>query len=157
MLQLAKVYQTEILEAAKQIIVQGIIDGKSNQGVMKDLGRLFPMFGKNRLENIARTGSSRIYNAGRATEMQGNNDIIGYEVTAILDARICPICKPLDGTVFAKDEIRGRVPPYHFMCRCALMPIFAWETSDLQQGTRWPTDHDVMKGFGGAELFQQAA
>lgn len=45
--------------------------------------------------------------------------------SAIMDSRVCPLCKELDGTVvLVNSAIRSKYdPPIHYMCRCAWLPV----------------------------------
>lgn len=38
------------------------------------------------------------------------------------DARVCPLCKPLEGKIFTLKEIKGKIP-VHPQCRCAAIPV----------------------------------
>ena len=73
-------------------------------------------------------------NSGRE---EGFNDIAnqigGYQWSAILDHRTCPICKSLDGTYFEPgDPALARLkPPAHLNCRCVLVGILKEELQNF--------------------------
>jgi len=115
-LRLAGVQQVDALEAAKQAVVRGVEEGLSSRKVMQELSDTFGDFSKNRLEMIARTETSKIYNQARWREMDGDSAIVGYEWSAILDSRVCPICAARAGRSFPKGQIEGSLPPVHVSC-----------------------------------------
>lgn len=85
---------------------------------------------KYRSENIARTEIAKAGNQGLieswrqavdAGLLDPNNTNV--EWLAAFDDRVCPICAPLNGTVYTyKDMESGKsaAPPAHPMCRCTL-------------------------------------
>lgn len=115
-LRLAGVQQQAALERAKQIVAEGVERGLDNRAVIANLREVYPDFSKHRLENIARTEIAKIYEQARIQEMGGNDDIVGYEVAAILDTRTSEICRARNGRRFPKAQLPGNAPPYHFQC-----------------------------------------
>ena len=60
-------------------------------------------------------------NIGRDDVFKDNDDdIYGYQYSAILDDRVCKICEDLDGSVVTNAEYMATIwmPPVHFNCRC---------------------------------------
>jgi SPP1 gp7 family putative phage head morphogenesis protein len=129
-LRLAGVQQTDALEAAKAAVVKGIEEGLPHIEVMGLLGNTFETFSKNRLEMIARTETAKIYEQARWQEFESLDEIVGYEISAILDSRVCPICRARDGKIIRKSQADGKWPPYHPQCRCCCLGIFSWEIED---------------------------
>lgn len=126
-LRLVGVNQQDALEKAKQAIIDGVEQGKPQYYVMEDLQKEFTDFSKWRLENIARTETAKIYEQARWQELDADESIIGYEVAAIMDTRTSAICQERDGKRIPKDKIDGWLPPYHYMCRTVILPLFRWE------------------------------
>lgn len=85
---------------------------------------------KYRSENIARTEIAKAGNEGLieswrqaadAGLLDANNTNV--EWLAAFDDRVCPICAPLNGTVYSYKDIesgKSAAPPAHPMCRCTL-------------------------------------
>ena len=85
---------------------------------------------KYRSENIARTEIAKAGNEGlieswrQAADtglLDANNTNV--EWLAAFDDRVCPICAPLNGTVYSYKDIesgKSAAPPAHPMCRCTL-------------------------------------
>jgi SPP1 gp7 family putative phage head morphogenesis protein len=126
-LRLAGVHSVDALENTKAAIIQGVESGLNQEQTIALLRKQFPDFSEHRLENIARTETAKIYEQSRYQQMASNDEVVGYEYLAIMDSRTCPICAPHDGMKLSKDKIEGWLPPLHFMCRCTIVPIFAWE------------------------------
>ena len=90
---------------------------------------------KYRSENIARTEIAKAGNEGlieswrQAADtglLDANNTNV--EWLAAFDDRVCPICAPLNGTVYSYKDIesgKSAAPPAHPMCRCTLGISFA--------------------------------
>jgi hypothetical protein len=90
---------------------------------------------KYRSENIARTEIAKAGNEGLieswrqavdAGLLDPNNTNV--EWLAAFDDRVCPICAPLNGTVYSYKDIesgKSAAPPAHPMCRCTLGISFA--------------------------------
>jgi SPP1 gp7 family putative phage head morphogenesis protein len=81
-----------------------------------------------RLENIARTSTTSIFNQAMVAAYSDpalGDFIQGYEYSAILDSRTTDICDSLHGKRYKKnDPIWGAItPPNHFMCRSTLIPL----------------------------------
>ncbi len=51
-------------------------------------------------------------------DVAGKDDL--FQLSGILDEKICPMCEELDGSVVTRDEYRRTrwKPPFHFNCRC---------------------------------------
>lgn len=143
-LRIVGVEQADVLERAKLVLRNGIQQGLTQREMMQELESVFTGFSRRRLANIVRTESSKIYEQAHYQAWQGEDEIIGYEVFAIMDGRTSPICRARDGKRIPKDRVEGWWPPYHFQCRTTLAPIFAWESVEWSEmdGPK-PTD-----GFG---------
>jgi len=129
-LRIAGVQQSDLLDRAKQEITNGIRAGSRQRDIEAALAQVFNGLARYRLANIARTETAKIYEQAHYQEWQGNDDISGYEVCAIMDGRTSEICLHRNGKVIPKDRIEGWWPPYHFSCRTTVVPVFAWETPE---------------------------
>jgi len=56
--------------------------------------------------------------------------IVAYQWSAILDERVCPICRELDGMYFSPNDplLEYIRPPIHLHCRCILVGVLREET-----------------------------
>lgn len=78
------------------------------------------------------TGSSIVplaINQGRKQAAEANNDVIGFQYSAIIDDVTTEVCRQLDGKTRAIDDLESAKldPPNHFNCRSILVPITAVE------------------------------
>lgn len=149
-LELARVTSADLLREAEKRVTDAIREGQGLREIQAGLRKTFPDFTRARLENIARTESSHLFNAGRWSFYQESGAVWGYRFRAIQDDRTTQVCSSLDGSTFAKGEEAGRVPPCHFACRSTLDPVLWTEAG--QPGFAWKVNDDAqpaMKGFGG--------
>ena len=99
-------------------IVQRIRGTRANKFMDGALGAT-----RRQAEAIARTGLNHVSTATRTATYQANKDLIkGVKWVSTLDARTCPQCAGLDGTVFKLDTSHTN-PPAHVGCRCTLTPV----------------------------------
>lgn len=107
-------YGTDITNTLSNGIIQGQNPLKIAREIKKQTG--MPLY---RASTIARTESLR---AGRAATVENygkNTDLIsGYVRLATGDARTCPACYALHGTVYELNQIL----PTHPNCRCVIVP-----------------------------------
>lgn len=149
-LRLAGVHSVDALEYAKGVISTGIEQGLAQPIVMNLLRDRFLAFSEQRLENIARTETAKIYEQSRYQLMNDNEEIVGYEFAAVMDSRTSAICADRDGKFVRKGHENGWLPPLHFSCRSVLLPALAWE-----QGIRYTMPELVtkpQKGFGSTDM-----
>ncbi len=149
-LRLSGVHSVDALEYAKGVISTGIEQGLAQPIVMNLLRERFLALSEQRLENIARTETAKIYEQSRYQLMNDNEEVVGYEFAAIMDSRTSVICSSRDGKFIRKGEEEGWLPPLHFQCRSVLLPIFAWE-----QGIKYSMPELVtkpQKGFGSTDM-----
>lgn len=85
-------------------------------------------------ESLVRSSTLNSLNAVRMEQFKRTEEIEGYQVLTAFDSRVCPVCMALSGGVFDENgkRIRGAGPdapdshpPYHFSCRCVVVPVFA--------------------------------
>ena len=111
-------------EMNKQIIrelTEGIQLGESVTKLSKRLTDRVDMIGKTRATTMARTETINAFTQG-AELRYAQAGIEKMEWLTANDDRVCPICGPLDGTVFSIKSSHPR-PPIHPNCRCALIPV----------------------------------
>jgi SPP1 gp7 family putative phage head morphogenesis protein len=132
-LTLAGDVQRELADGIKRVILQGIVQGKGTDDVVRDLGHVViykdsfrqagtRVFSKAqyRMEMIARTEVLRAHNMGRVKFHQ-QVGIEKLEWMTMDDERTCPVCGPLDGKKYSIDKF-PQIPAHPF-CRCCVLPI----------------------------------
>lgn len=125
----------ELADGIKRVIMQGIIEGKGTDEIVRDLGRVViykdsfkqagtKVFSKAqyRMEMIARTEVLRAHNMGRIKFHQ-HVGIEKLEWMTMGDERTCPVCGPLNGKTFPIDKFPGQ--PAHPFCRCTNLPVLS--------------------------------
>lgn len=140
-----KTLSDDMAAAMSQIVASGLTDGLTNAQItklllneikkQKNLGDLarYDSLGRKwkadrRAKMIVNTEISRAYNEAvlNVYEQMGITSVKGvaeFVFTTVGDARVCPVCASLEGTVFSIRDARG-VIPVHPLCRCFWTPVF---------------------------------
>lgn len=142
---IAGVIKDDILNDAKQIILNGIKKIDENQTI-KDLKQMFNKYIEQgemvddellrpyRLQTIVRTNITEAINQGRASMMM-DPDVEGFvqywQYSAILDDRTTEYCRCMDEKVFRLEDILMLNPPAHYNCRSISVPITKFEIDEL--------------------------
>ena len=126
-IKLSKVEDKDLLNKLKETLQRGMKEGKTIQELQSEIGKVFPEFTKARLENIARTETAKAYNYGRLLTFYENTDLVqALKISAIIDDRTCDICISRNGMIIPLSDtgaIARNSPPFHYQCRCVLLPI----------------------------------
>ena len=122
-------------EKATSVIRQSMLEGATLQERMRALRDAAPELEKladNRIEAIARTEVTRADSMGRLISSYGDDDVLGYEFSAIMDDRTTDICASRHGLVMAKDDPRlaENTPPQHVNCRSVLLSLMIYDYPD---------------------------
>jgi len=141
--------QVWLLGRAKQLVHNLAAEDYEQQVVMGELDASFTGWSRNGAQRIARTETARVYNQARYEQFEQQDGVIGYEITAILDRRTCPLCRARNGKRIPKDSFGGWRPPFHDLCRCTLVPCLDWETVGFDDPNEGPA---LQPGFGGTSL-----
>jgi len=123
----------ELSDGIKRVIMQGIIQGKGTDDIVRDLGHVviykdsFKQAGTKvfstaqyRMEMIARTEVLRAHNMGRI-KFHRHIGIQKLEWMTMDDERTCPVCGRLNGKTFSIDKFPSQ--PAHPFCRCCNLPV----------------------------------
>ena len=166
-------------ESVVNEVKYGIINGRTPSQIVRKLkgtainngkdGDLFNLFNK-KTESFVRTANISYTNEARQSLYQENADIIkGEKVDATLDTRTCQICANYDNKVtlwnkqgeIYQDGLNGARPPFHYNCRCVLVPITrSWkdlglDKDDLPELTRSSMDGEVPQDTTYADWFDK--
>ena len=80
----------------------------------------------NQIRTLVRTSINQVANAAIQKVFEANRDVTKqYKYVATLDGKTSAICRALDGTVH--DYGKGPLPPQHFNCRSATVPIIDYK------------------------------
>jgi len=129
-----------------RVLAQGLIDGRPATELAKEmvnrvehvgdlsmvdsLGRFISA--KRRAVILARTETVRAHHFA-TIETYREAGVEGITVKAEWrtagDAQVCPICAPLEGTVYSLDEIKDMIPA-HPECRCVAIPVGVGEDKE---------------------------
>lgn len=122
--------RSKLVTEMRQTITQGMIQGKSNQKMARELARKMDSSYKNSLRLI-RTETAYVATEATAKNYE-NENLDSYIYLGTLDSKTSEICQDLDGKVFkVKDKQVGEnCPPMHPNCRSAIAPYFDDEDLD---------------------------
>lgn len=81
---------------------------------------LEPIFSASRAEMIAITEVTRAFQDGNTLAWLATGYVSLYQWNTQKDERVCPICSPKDGRIYA---VGGEKPPAHPNCRCWTSPV----------------------------------
>jgi SPP1 gp7 family putative phage head morphogenesis protein len=129
----------DILNQAKQVMISGIQQGKSENWLVMELNGLFApytngvvmaggAFSPYLVNTIVRTLSTNIFNQARkdvANDPKLEGFVKMYEYSAIMDARTTEVCTMLDGKIYPIESPVwvNITPPNHFNCRSVLVYV----------------------------------
>lgn len=115
---------------ADEILTRGMIQGKSNQKIAREIADLTGKSYKNAIR-LARTETNFIANQA-TNDMYEELGVDEYEFLAILDEKTSSVCWELDGQHFPiKGAVPGKnYPPMHPNCRSTTVPYFEDEDED---------------------------
>lgn len=117
------------------------------------------MWNMRRVEMIARTETTKMFNFGRIETFRENAKNGGVtkavKFSSILDERVTEICRSRHGLVLALDDPRidENTPPLHINCRSILLPVPVWEFDEEynnKSSDRWGKVESVDETWGNA-------
>jgi SPP1 gp7 family putative phage head morphogenesis protein len=155
---LALVAETDekILAGVRGAILESVKRGYDTRKAMSAVSAYLGNETQYYLERVVRTEVAKVYEQGRIQEFDATPEITGYEVSAILDTRLCHICRAREGVQIPKGELEKYrlTPPYHPFCRCIFLPIFVWEekAGEIKWKKLAKDAPDVAEGFGGKDM-----
>lgn len=138
--------KTTVTDAVRKNLMGRQVDF-SVATVLASVAGLFTDFFDDKEELTASSLITFALNVGRDDVFQKyENDIYGYQYSAILDDSVCPICEDLDGSVVDTATYNATIwmPPIHFNCRCIWVAIMADEDDK-------PDFQDIPDSPGGAD------
>lgn len=132
---LAGVLSEDVLEKTREVLRDSMMRGTTLQERMKALRESSDTLLKMtdaRIESIARTEITRADSMGRLISMKGNEDVIGFEFSAIMDDRTTEMCAERHGLIMRLDDPRvaENTPPLHVRCRSMLLSLTVYDYPD---------------------------
>lgn len=111
-------FEQQALLGVKQILIDGVITGRSTKDIKRDLIKRFEIV-PNKAETIARTEVLSAYRDANLERYRLSTTVKAWQWSATLDERTCPVCIALDGQEFSLET------PFatHPNCRCSPIPI----------------------------------
>jgi len=97
--------------------------GYTSERIAKTIGIFFdddPIAAR----RFARTATNDFYNKAHLDRYTDSGVVDGVQFSAHIDNRTSPICRMLDGTIWAVDSSDIKSPPQHFNCRSRIRPYF---------------------------------
>lgn len=134
------VFDEKVSRDVKEILLQSLEYGESVWETVEKVGRVYDKYiGSEAIQNVeavmpwktemlVRNAFIDAFNNGRLAmgeEPALKDYIIGWQYSAIIDARTSVICQELDGMVFKKDDpaLQRLKPKNHNYCRSILVPV----------------------------------
>lgn len=114
---------TKINDTTRVQVQQAITDWIQEGAPLSVLEiNLTPIFGRARAEMIAATETTRVFSQGNQIAWESTDVVNKVRWETVVDDRICPICRPLQGTEIGIGDVDA-MPPAHVRCRCYTRPV----------------------------------
>lgn len=121
------------VEGLTQALINGVALGWNPRKVAREMARGSAR-SLDRMMVIARTEQLRVYREANMQSYIASGVVESYMRLATHDARVCPMCLLLEGTIYPLNVMM----PTHPQCRCTLVPNVAGIPSPKwQKGETW--------------------
>jgi SPP1 gp7 family putative phage head morphogenesis protein len=149
-LEISVITDETVLNRIRKELKKGLEEGLNNRDLIANIKETAGTWMSDwHAQTIARTESSKMYNAGRLArwlDPENNGFVEALQYDAIVDKRTTQLCRHLDGMIVSitrSDVIAEYTPPNHFQCRATWLPVTKYEEwEDNFQPTEEPE-----KGF----------
>lgn len=108
----------------------GVLNGSTNQEIIRNLKPYMTDFTDNRIEAMVKTAVSTVVNNTRMDTYKENEDIFkGYQHQSVLDSRTTFICAERDNKKWDLElkpighKLPFKNPPLHYRCRSVMLPL----------------------------------
>lgn len=128
-LELARIEAEDMKSYVKDLIVDTIEEGMSEEEAVEYLLENLKGFSERRIKAIARTEATRAFNIGTLEETFTDPTVLGYKFVAVLDQRTTKICRMRHGKFIPKDspDLAYNTPPLHVNCRSVLEMVSVYD------------------------------
>jgi len=125
----------EAAAKAREVLFDGILNGRGSRVIGRQLQQAVRTLSRGNAVLIARTESHRAYRTATIQSYAHNSHVTrGWRWLCSKDARSCPACLALDGTVHPLSEHFGSHPA----CRCTAQPVLIGRDLDYgPTGQEW--------------------
>jgi HK97 family phage portal protein len=150
-----KSFITTDREKLTEILNSGIEQGNSIPQIEQSIRTEFTQFRKIQSERIAKSETLRASNHGALDAFKESGVVQAKQWYTSHDARVCPICAPLDGKMlglnskfpFEDDYDTKQHPPAHVSCRCVLLPVLTDAKGQKAEHEKLVAEHDQLKAY----------
>ena len=112
-----------ITEVTRKKTIKAIGDWIRSGSPLSTLEQVLePLFGEMRAKRIATTEVTRLFAHGNQMAWEATGFVNSMKWMTAEDEKVCPICKPLDGTLIGIGDLDA-LPPAHVNCRCWVQPV----------------------------------
>lgn len=121
-----------------RVLADGLARGDGAKVIARELNKRLGV-GVRRAETIARTEIVRSHATGQldSLEKMGVTEVgVAVEWSTAGDARVCPLCRPMEGVVFKVKDSHGLIPR-HPSCRCSWIPANVGEDPNEGRKVAW--------------------
>lgn len=132
-LKIAGDWEQDKLDKTAQIMQNISKEEYTQKELQNKISEELGMWNARRVEMIARTETTKMFNYGRLETFRENAKNGGVtkavKFSSILDERVTEICRSRHGLILSLDDPRidDNTPPLHINCRSILLPVPAWE------------------------------
>lgn len=88
---------------------------------------------ENNLDTEVSTFNTAVFRNTDTEIFKSNNETVRY--SAVLDSRTCLSCAEYHGQIFS--AVDAPIPPFHFGCRCQLIPASLFSDSEVNTFSDW--------------------
>lgn len=134
----------DLLKAIMFSVASDVANQLSFPEISGNLEEIIDSFKLNNLDKISDTEAGYALSQANRDYLRINKQLIKqkklaeekavkrFEYSAIMDRRVCPLCRALDGTVVREDSpiYHKNQTPRHYLCRCVWLPITQLEIDE---------------------------
>ena len=121
-------------EGGMENILPGYKFVQDKPGLLTEMSKKLAPFGLQgwEINRIANTEHTRAFNEGLLSVYLEDDAVVAFEVSEVIDFKVCSECAMINGMVFDRNDSRLQwyTPPIHPNCRGELYPVMAWEMRD---------------------------
>jgi SPP1 gp7 family putative phage head morphogenesis protein len=138
----------QMSQVMTRVLAEGLVQGQNPRVIAREITKSLDI-SKHRAETIARTEIIRAHSEAQLDSLErlGIDEVgVAVEWSTAEDARVCPLCRPLDGIVLKTSEAHGLIPR-HPNCRCAFLPGNVGEVTEEQVRSKSRIEASIRKSL----------
>jgi SPP1 gp7 family putative phage head morphogenesis protein len=150
-------YATGLSKEMKNVAYRAVKEAVGEAEAVRLMRQTDAAFSEKCIKTVIRTKTTEVYNSARRSFWEndpiGQEIIVAYEFSAIMDLNTSEICSELDGKIFSREDNIDRItPPLHFNCRSLLVPVTRFEEHKTE---KMPSVEEVREQGGTLKNFAQ--